>query len=179
MNPSHRDVEPPESAFRASDTSQDEAQQVQTGYALVRMRTMIMLRWVTIIGQGATVLFSWLVLRVNLPVIPCLAIVAASALFNVALALSPASRRSAKPWELTAQLSFDVLILGGLFFLTGGVANPFLLFVVGPVTMASGSRWVGHAVFMTVLSIIDAASVVFRCPHALEGWPGTAIAVYL
>ncbi|HEX7758644.1 MAG TPA: ActS/PrrB/RegB family redox-sensitive histidine kinase [Caulobacteraceae bacterium] len=105
----------------------------------LRTRTLINLRWLAIGGQTGAVLFTGLVLNYPIPYAECLSLIALSAWFNLALALSPVGRRTAQPWEAAGQLSFDVLQLGGLLFFTGGVVNPFSLLIIAPVTLGAAT----------------------------------------
>ena len=42
-------------------------------------------------------------------------------------------------WEAPAQLTCDVVLFSGLIYLTGGVVNPFVLILIGPVSLAAAS----------------------------------------
>ena len=87
------------------------------------------------------------VLRFPVPYAPCLILIGLSLSLNVALMLSPAGRRVAQSWEAGAQLAFDILILSGLLYLTGGTVNPFSLLLIAPVTLGrghpAGALWPG------------------------------------
>lgn len=102
-----------------------------------RLRTFIALRWLAIAGQTAAVVLVFFGLGYSLPLSACLAIIAASAWFNVLLSLFLASQRLVKNWEAGLHVAFDILQLAILIALTGGLSNPFLLLLVAPVTVAA------------------------------------------
>src|SRR6059036_3008487 len=99
---------------RRSDTPRPAATQGEAGLALtgrpvgpsgrLRARTLIVLRWLTITAQVCAVVVTGLLLKFPIPYLPCLALIAVSAWLNVALSLSPAAKRVAKPWEAAWQL---------------------------------------------------------------------------
>lgn len=103
----------------------------------LRLRTLILLRWLAVAGQSAAVLATWLWLGLDLPLGACALAIGASAAFNVvATAASPKNRRLSER-EATLTLLFDLAQLGFLLFLTGGLANPFALLMLAPVTISA------------------------------------------
>jgi two-component system sensor histidine kinase RegB len=119
------------------------------GITGVRVRTLVALRWIGIAGQLGTLLVVGLGFGFPLPWGPALAAVGASALLNAGLiTLYPRHARLAGR-EALLHLAFDLLQLGVLVFLTGGLANPFSLLLLVPVTVAA-----------TLLSARATASIV-------------------
>jgi two-component system sensor histidine kinase RegB len=103
----------------------------------VRVRTIVTLRWVAIAGQLIALAVTGLHLDYPLPWLSALAAVAAAALLNLGLmALYPRNARIMGP-EALVHLGFDLVQLGVLLFLTGGLANPFCVLLVVPVTIAA------------------------------------------
>ena len=145
---------PDDAAARRSDTLLPGAVQGRgPSQGRLRTRTLITLRWLAIAGQTIVVLFTGMVLKYPIPYGECLSLVALSAWFNLALALSPLGRRTAQPWEAAGQLSFDVLQLGGLLFFTGGVVNPFALLLIAPVTLGAATLPSRQAVGVGALAL--------------------------
>jgi two-component system sensor histidine kinase RegB len=103
----------------------------------VRLDTLIGLRWASIIGQTAVVLIVNFGLDFDLPEWPCLAIIAASAWLNIALRVRFRATQRLEPNRAAWVLAFDVAVLAGLLFLTGGLQNPFALLLLGPVLLAA------------------------------------------
>ena len=93
---------------------------------------------------------------------------------NLLLTLTPISRRTATDWEAAAQLAFDILQLTALLYLTGGIANPFALLIIAPVTLAGASlpvRYAGRRIDVRLgaesVEALDGATVVARHARAV------------
>jgi two-component system, sensor histidine kinase RegB len=115
-----------------------------SGSGGLRLRTLVGLRWLAILGQTATVLIVYRVLGFDLPLGLCLATIAVSAWVNLALTLAFPAQRLVKEWEGAAQLLFDLCQLAFLLGLTGGIDNPFSLMLIVPATIAAATlrlRW--------------------------------------
>jgi two-component system sensor histidine kinase RegB len=105
----------------------------------LRLQTILRLRWLAVLGQSATVLAVYLVLGIDLPIGACLAVISLSAWLNVALRMRyPASQRLKSHYAFL-MLGYDVLQLGALLFLTGGLENPFAFLLIAPVTVSAST----------------------------------------
>lgn len=103
----------------------------------VRLRTLVILRWVAIAGQIAAILFAVRVLRLEFEVGLAAMTVGASVLANLFSSfLYPGSKRLSGR-EAALMLVFDILQLSLLLYLTGGLNNPFAVLVLAPVTIAA------------------------------------------
>jgi two-component system sensor histidine kinase RegB len=120
----------------------------------LRARTLITLRWLALAGQATTLIIVAQWLRFPAPYLYCGIVVGVGVWLNLLITLSPLSRRTARDWEATAQLSFDVLQLAALLYLTGGIANPFALLIIAPVTLAGASLPARYASFVAGLAIV-------------------------
>jgi two-component system sensor histidine kinase RegB len=113
-------------------------------FGRLRLRTLVMLRWLAVAGQTACVLLVHYGLGFELPIGFCLGVIMASAWINTWLTLSVPPQQFARDWEAFAQLSYDVLQLCVLLALTGGLQNPFVVMLAAPVTIAVAAlppRW--------------------------------------
>ena len=103
----------------------------------VRLRTLMLLRWMAVAGQAAAVLFVSQGLGFDLPLPRCALLISASVTVNVAMFLIyPAEKRLGERGTL-ASLFFDLAQLVGLLMLTGGLNNPFILLVMAPVAISA------------------------------------------
>ncbi|SES90763.1 sensor histidine kinase RegB [Oceanicella actignis] len=103
----------------------------------VRLRTLVALRWMAVLGQAAAVLVADLWLGVQLPIGACAALIAASACVNiVAQAVHPRNKRLTER-ETLLFLLFDLAQLGALLMLTGGLSNPFAVLILAPVVISA------------------------------------------
>ena len=113
-------------------------------FGRLRLRTLVMLRWLAVTGQTLTVLAVYFLIGFELPLGFCLGVIVSSALINTWLTLAVSPQRFAQDWELAVQLGFDILQMCALLMLTGGLQNPFIVMLVAPVTIAVASlplRW--------------------------------------
>lgn len=103
----------------------------------IRLDTILRLRWLAALGQLATIFFVVQSLDFDLPVIPCTAIIALSAVITLALqmALNPMMRL--EPRQAAALLGLNIAELAGLLYLTGGLENPFSFLFLGPVLISA------------------------------------------
>lgn len=113
-------------------------------FGRLRLRTLVMLRWLAVIGQTLTVLLVHFVLGFELPLGFCLGVILTSAWINTWLTLAVQPQQFAQDWQAFAQLAYDVLQLCVLLMLTGGLQNPFVVMLAAPVTIAVAAlppRW--------------------------------------
>ena len=103
----------------------------------VRRRTLILLRWLAIIGQTISVLFVRFVIDVDFPLLLAFAAISVSAGLNIVLMLTRPVQGLAREWEAAAQLAYDVVQLAVLLALTGGLQNPFVFLFVAPVAVSA------------------------------------------
>ncbi|MBO6688175.1 MAG: ActS/PrrB/RegB family redox-sensitive histidine kinase [Henriciella sp.] len=126
-----------------------------------RLGTLMTLRWLAVAGQSFAVLFVYFGLGFELPLAMCLAVIAASAWLNVFLSFAAAGPQLLRGWEAAVQLAFDVLQLALLISLTGGLSNPFLLFLIAPVTVAASSLRARYTAMIAGFAIALAALMPF------------------
>ena len=83
----------------------------------LRLRTLVLLRWLGVAGQTIALLFTALVLHFPVPFGWCALVILASVYLNVLLSFTLPTRRLARDWEAAAQLGFDVVQLAVLLAL--------------------------------------------------------------
>jgi len=103
----------------------------------IRLRTLILLRWVAIIGQLTAITVAQQSYHVQLELGLCYFAVGVSVMGNLtAILLFPENKRLSE-FENFLMVLFDLLQLSFLLYLTGGLNNPFALLLVGPVTISA------------------------------------------
>ncbi len=103
----------------------------------VRLDTLVRLRWAAIFGQLATILVVHFGLEFEVPIWACLAVIALSALLNMALRVGFRQTQWLEPDRAAWLLSFDIAELAALLYLTGGLENPFSFLLLGPVLISA------------------------------------------
>lgn len=129
----------------------------------VRVRTLVTLRWLAIFGQLATLAIVGIVLQFPLPIASALAAVGASIVLNLGLSTLYARNALLAGGEALLHFAFDMVQLGVLLFLTGGIANPFTVLLTVPVTI--GATLLGSRAAMQLVAL---STVVL---FALWQWP--------
>ncbi|TNC74323.1 ActS/PrrB/RegB family redox-sensitive histidine kinase [Rubellimicrobium roseum] len=103
----------------------------------VPLRTLTVLRWLAIAGQIAALVVATRLLDLGIATGAASLAIGASVLVNlVATFTAPRTRRLTER-EATLFLTFDILQLGFLLALTGGLNNPFAVLLLAPVTIAA------------------------------------------
>lgn len=128
----------------------------------VRLRTLILLRWMAVAGQTAALVYVKFGLGFEVPLAAALGVIAVSAWVNIFLMVARPSQGVVPDWEAAAQLAYDVLQLAVLLALTGGVANPFLLLFIAPVAVS--------AIVLRPAVTIALAGLTYVCIGALALW---------
>ena len=98
--------------------------------------TYVNLRWIAIIGQLITILTVEFLLNFKFDYFFCISTVFLSAISNLYLQLQ-IRENQLNNFLSTMYLSFDIMQLGILFFLTGGITNPFIFLIIVPAVFSS------------------------------------------
>lgn len=105
----------------------------------LRLRTLVLLRWLAIAGQSGMVFLVAYAFSFHIRVWLCAAVIMASIWLNLALAFGRRDTQRLRDWEAALQLGFDALQLAALLGVTGGLNNPFCLMLVAPATIAAAN----------------------------------------
>lgn len=103
----------------------------------IRLQTLTRLRWIAIAGQIAAVIAGATFFNLDLLIGPIAMTVGVLLAANIVLSTIDPGNRRLNEREAFLLLAFDILQLGVLLFLTGGLNNPFALLLLAPVTIAS------------------------------------------
>ncbi|WP_119421147.1 ActS/PrrB/RegB family redox-sensitive histidine kinase [Desertibaculum subflavum] len=119
-----------------------------------RLHTLIVLRWLAIIGQTLAILFVHFGLDFRLPLGLCLATVGVLVAVNlVSFTLFPTSHRLTDRGA-AAFLALDIVQLAVLLYLTGGLGNPFSLLMLVPVTISATILSLASTVVLGALAVL-------------------------
>ncbi len=105
----------------------------------LRLRTLVMIRWVALGGQAVALAVVDFGFGFELPLISAMAVVLLSGLLNVWISMTRPSSAWLGDREAAATLAFDLIQLSALLGLTGGLHNPFVIFILAPVAV---SAWI-------------------------------------
>lgn len=158
----------------------------------VRLRTLVMLRWMAAGGQLVTIFVATQVFGFQLPLNICALVISASVSFNVIAHIVHSSEKRLSEGGTLASLFFDLAQLVTLLTLTGGLDNPFTLLVIAPVTIAAtalrlrSTLWLGGAALLSIpllaffrLPIILADGTLHEMPPVFRLGTAAALAIGL
>lgn len=121
----------------------------------LRVDTLVRLRWLAVSGQMAALLIVHFGFGFPLPLVPCVVVIASSGLLNVWLRFRFGISHRLADRPAMVQLSYDILQLSVLLYLTGGLENPFAMLFLAPVMISAASlspSWTFGLVTLTCLA---------------------------
>ncbi len=140
----------------------------------LRLRTLVLLRWIAIAGQTAAIVVVKFGLGYELPLALCLTVIGVSAASNMLLTLGCPPRTRLGNRDAALLLGFDVSQLAVMLFLTGGLANPFAVLILAPVTVSATILTRRTTVALLLLAVACVTLLAFQHwplpwqPNALE-----------
>ena len=132
--------------------------------------TYVNLRWIAIIGQLITIFFVQFFLNFKFNYFTCIFIISLSVLTNFYLQFR-FKENQLNNFFSTVYLSFDILLLGILFFLTGGITNPFIFLIIVPAVFSSQYLNIYSSIILVSLIILILTILTFYyidLPHPSE-----------
>jgi two-component system, sensor histidine kinase RegB len=133
----------------------------------IKLLTLINIRWVAIFGQFATISIVYFYFNFNFNIRYCYLLVLFSSFLNFFLQIKSKKTDLLSNKQATFSISYDLLQLFGLLFLTGGLTNPFSIFIVAPTTIAAGFLNLRSSIligFLSILAIIILSFFYFELP---------------
>lgn len=137
----------------------------------LRLRTLALLRWLAIAGQGAAVLAAVRYLELDLRLDLCFLAIGISAAFNiVTTVIFPANNRLSER-NATLTMMFDLCQLAFLLAMTGGLSNPFAVLMLAPVIISATalSLWSTIALWVMFVTLITALLQFYMPLTTLSG----------
>lgn len=128
----------------------------------VRSHTLVAIRWVGVAGQGVTLLIVYYGLGYTFPIVPAIAAVIASAALNLFVLLRHWARPHIGERDAGLYLGFDILQLGALLYLTGGILNPFLVLILAPIVVSATVLSAASTVILSLLAMGTVTFLAFR-----------------
>ncbi len=132
--------------------------------------TYIKLRWIAYLGQLAAILIVQFILNFKFNYILCILIIILSIFTNLYLYFKIKENQINNSIS-TIYLSFDIIQLGILLFLTGGITNPFVILIIIPAVFSSQYLTLSSSFILSLLIIIILSVLTFfyfDLPHPGE-----------
>lgn len=127
----------------------------------VRLDTLVRLRWLAVFGQAVAVLVVHFGLEYDVPIWPCLAVIALAALLNIALQVGFPQTRWLEPERAAYLLGFDIAELAALLYFTGGLENPFSFLLLGPVLISATALPPRMTLLLGIFAVLCATVLIF------------------
>ena len=130
-------------------------------------KTVIILRWIALIGQLITIYLVHFVFNFKLPLIYCSLTIFFGGLTNIFIQFN-FKNNQLNNIESTILLFYDVLQLSVLLYLTGGVTNPFIVFLIVPAIVSSTLLNLSSTIFLSIITGISLILLTFNyypLPH--------------
>ena len=130
-------------------------------------KTVVILRWIALIGQLVTIYIVHFFLGFKLPLIFCSITIFCGGLTNIFIQYN-FKKNQLSNIESTILLFYDVIQLSVLIFLTGGVTNPFVIFLIVPSIATSALLNLASTLFLSAITIILLILLTFNyfpLPH--------------
>lgn len=135
----------------------------------IRLRTIILVRWIAITGQVIALLVAQQVFHLELEYGLCYLAVGVSVIGNLISMFVFPENKLLSETENTFMILFDLLQLSFLLFLTGGLNNPFSILIVGPVTISASVLSVRSTTILATTAIVLVTLMLeFHMPLRME-----------
>jgi two-component system sensor histidine kinase RegB len=141
----------------------------------MRLSTLVRLRWLAMTGQTITISIVHFGFGFELPLLYCLSIIALSGVLNFLTLAFYQPSYSVRDYEAGIALGFDAIQLSALLYLTGGLANPFAMFLLAPALVAATTlSLVTTAILAAFVAVLSMLLVFVH--HPLPWLPGETLA---
>ena len=124
-------------------------------------RTVVILRWIALIGQLITIYIVHFVVQFDLPIIFCSLTIFFGGITNIFIQFN-IKNPQLNNTESTILLFYDVIQLSVLIYLTGGVTNPFIIFLIVPAIISSTLLNLASTFFLSFITILSLLLLTFN-----------------
>ena len=133
-------------------------------------KTLVILRWIAIVGQYLTISIVYFVLKFELPFFYCSVIIFIGVLTNFYLQFQ-FNKNQLNNFASTFFLFYDLIQLSVLLYLTGGITNPFTILLIVPAIVSSTFLTLRSTInlsFITIIILIILTINHLPLPHSGE-----------
>jgi two-component system sensor histidine kinase RegB len=135
----------------------------------VRLRTVLIIRWIAVAGQALTLLVVHYVLGFPMQIGWAGTTVAALAAVTLAAQVRRPQSERLTDRESALYFAFDILQLAVLLYLTGGLNNPFSVLILAPVTVSAAA--LSYRSTLSLAGLAIACVVLLGIRHEPLPWP--------
>ena len=131
-------------------------------------KTLVILRWIAIVGQFFTINVVYFFLSFELPFYYCSAIILFGVLTNIYLQFRVRNNQLSN-FSSTIYLLYDLVQLAALLYLTGGITNPFTILLIVPAIVSSTFLTLKSTLnlsFVTIIVLLVLTLYHLPLPHS-------------
>ena len=133
-------------------------------------KTLVVLRWIAIIGQYISISIVFFVFNFELPFFYCTLIILLGVITNFYLQFIEKENQLSNI-KSSSYLLYDLIQLSFLLFLTGGVTNPFIILLIIPAILSSTFLSLRSTLNLSIITIVILVILTinhFPLPHPDE-----------
>ena len=123
-------------------------------------KTLVFLRWIAIIGQLIAIYTVYFIFKFQLPILYCSLIIFFGAITNIYLQLW-FKKSELSTLDSALFLFYDLFQLSFLLFLTGGIKNPFVIFLIVPSIVSSTLLTLRNTFVLSFATILFLLTITF------------------
>ena len=116
-------------------------------------KTLVILRWIAIVGQYITICIVYLAFGFELPFFYCSVIILIGVITNFYLQFK-VKENQLNNFTSTFFLFYDLMQLSILLYLTGGVTNPFTILLIIPAIVSSTFLTLRSTINLSIVTIL-------------------------
>ena len=116
-------------------------------------RTLVILRWIAIVGQYITISIVYLIFSFELPFFYCSIVILVGVATNLYLQFK-VKENQLNNFTSTFFLFYDLMQLATLLYLTGGVTNPFTILLIVPAIVSSTFLTLKSTINLSVITVV-------------------------
>ena len=120
----------------------------------ILLGNLIKIRWIAIFGQILAIFFVFYFINIQIPFFESLVIIFLSVAVNFYSYFEQRKNKTISDLKAFSFLLFDILQLGFLLFLTGGIINPFSILILAPVITSASYLPALMTVLLSTISIV-------------------------
>ena len=165
--------------FAMDDLSEPDIEH-QSRFSWVRLRTVVALRWFSILGQAAALWIATSYLNLDIRLDISTTIIGVAVGLNVVATVVYAENRRLSERAALFNLMFDLAQLAALLFMSGGLSNPFSVLLLTPVVMAATALNLRATLYLGIASFVLITGLAFfAVPLQLKTGETLALPLFL
>ena len=127
----------------------------------VRLKTIILLRFIAVIGQLLTIIVVGNILLFQLPYLEVYLTIGALVFSNLILFLMYSWNQRLSETTTGIVLAGDIIQLALLIYFTGGLSNPFVMFFIVPIAISLDNLPIRSSLILIILTLISVSILGF------------------